>query len=549
MAPFEDDSGDAARESLIHFQNSILGAVAFGREASEIIGQACLFCEEMVPGSIASVMLTDEHGQLRPHFPAAEAPVPGSSWYKPIFAEKKIIGAFALSGIERTASPFEEKLMEVTASIASIVLERKRQNEALSASREKFRLLFEEATDGKMLLSEEGRILDVNRIGHTRLGYAKEEMVGRPASDFVTPENAGKVIQRLRRVREEGHATYASAQVRKDGSVMPIEISTIVIELDGRETYYSILRDITKRKAAEHALIKSEARIRNIQEHAPIGLACVSLDGRFMDVNQSLCRIVGYEKEELEALTFQEITYPEDLEADLDNAKRLLSGEIAQYKMEKRYIRKGGEIVWIQLTGSLLRDIDGSPLHFIAQIEDISDRKIIERRLQHLAYHDLLTDLPNRLFLVEKLEWALVQARRHERSLAVMFLDLDQFKLVNDTLGHDVGDKLLKVVASRLTSCVRKGDIVARQGGDEFIIVLTEVSRPEDARLVAEKIIESVGLPMDIDPHRLKIGTSIGIAVYPVDGEDDARELMKKADQAMYGAKESGRNGYRFFGE
>lgn len=604
-SPFEIPScGESAfaadHEALIRFQSAILEAVALGRDGGTTIDQICLLGEEMVTGAIATVMLLDEQGLLNiraapsasremtsrlcglrpgpesgscgnaiyrrePVFVSDALTDPrwqslrkiaeefslGSCWSMPVLSRGgKAVGTFALTGFEsRMPSPFQKRLMEIAASMVAIVLESEKQAEALLKSNEKFQLLFEEATDCKMLLSEEGRILDVNRIGHERLGYAKEEMVGRLAADFVTPENIDKVAQRLARVRKEGHATYSSAQMRKDGSVMPIEISTIVIELDGREIYYSILRDITKRREMEHALKKSEARLRDIFEHAPIGLAIVSLEGRFMEVNHSLCSIAGYEKEELEKLTFQEITHPDDLASNLENMNRLLSEEIPFYKMEKRYIRKDGSSVWIQLTSSLLCDEQGAPLHFIAQIEDISERMTIQEQLHHLAYHDLLTDLPNRLFLVERLEWALVQAKRHVRSLAIMFLDLDRFKLVNDRLGHDIGDKLLQVVATRLISCVRKGDIVSRQGGDEFIIVLTEIARPEDAVLVAEKIIESVGLPIEIGPHRIAIGTSIGIAVYPVDGHDDARELMKKADQAMYDAKESGRNDYRFFAD
>jgi diguanylate cyclase (GGDEF)-like protein/PAS domain S-box-containing protein len=435
--------------------------------------------------------------------------------------------------------------MEIAASIVAIVLERKKQGDALRQSDERFRLLFEEATDSKILLSEEGRILDVNHITHERLGYAKAEMLGKLASDFVTPENVDKVAQRLQRVSHDGYATYESAQMRKDGSILPVEISTIVIDLDGRKTYYSILRDITARKNMERALRENEMHLSDILEHAPIGLATVSIDGHFIRVNQSLCEIVGHDRVSLEKLTFQEITHQDDIGTDLENVQRLLSGEISFYKMEKRYIRKDRGTVWVQLTASLLRNAEGEPLHFIAHVEDISERKKIQEQMNQLAYFDTLTDLPNRRFMLEKLDWALIQARRHVRSLAVMFLDLDRFKQVNDNLGHDVGDALLRTVAEKLSACVRKGDIVSRQGGDEFIIVLTEINCPTDATLVAEKIIQTLGVPLSVGPYRIGIGTSIGIAIHPADGDDDALELMKKADRAMYAVKESGRNDYR----
>jgi diguanylate cyclase (GGDEF)-like protein len=148
--------------------------------------------------------------------------------------------------------------------------------------------------------------------------------------------------------------------------------------------------------------------------------------------------------------------------------------------------------------------------------------------------------------LLDRLNQALAQAKRYQRAVAVMFLDLDRFKLINDTLGHDIGDELLKEVATRLNACVRSGDTVARQGGDEFVIVLAEVAHSQDAALVAEKIISTLGQPIFVNSHELQVTTSIGIALFPVNGTDDAQELMRKADAAMYAAKEAGRNGYRF---
>lgn len=173
--------------------------------------------------------------------------------------------------------------------------------------------------------------------------------------------------------------------------------------------------------------------------------------------------------------------------------------------------------------------------------------KEAEQRAQHLALFDALTDLPNRRMLLDRLQSGLAQAARFERSLAVMFLDLDRFKEVNDTFGHEVGDELLREVANRLTACVRAGDTVSRSGGDEFIIVLPEITRPADAAVVAEKIIQTFAQPITIRERVLGVTTSIGIAVYPVNGTDDANELMKKADRAMYSAKKAGRNAYRLF--
>lgn len=310
-------------------------------------------------------------------------------------------------------------------------------------------------------------------------------------------------------------------------------------------TNFNIL--VSERKQAEEALRNSEESFRNILENAPIGMAIVSLEGRFTLVNRSLCAILGYKKEELEQLTFQELTHPDDLESNIENIKRLLDGSVGSYHMEKRYIRKDQGVVWTQLTSSVVRNAAGTARYLIAQIEDITDRKHNQEQIYQLAFYDTLTSLPNRRLLLDRFSQALVQAKRFERSLAIMYLDIDDFKRINDTLGHDIGDELLKVVAGRLQTCVRGMDTVCRQGGDEFIIVLSEISHMHDAALVAKKVINVINEPFFVHEHNLHITTSIGIAIYPVNGTDNATELMKKADMAMYEAKNKGKNGFRFY--
>lgn len=304
---------------------------------------------------------------------------------------------------------------------------------------------------------------------------------------------------------------------------------------------------VKARRESERALRESEERFRNTLEHAPIGIMVASLNGRFIEVNQAICDLLGYSREELLKLSFMDITHPDDKEKTRENVRKLLDGEIGVYKLEKLYVRKDGSPVWGQVTASLLRDSSGAPLNFIGQVEDISERKRHQEEIRRLAYYDALTELPNRRLQMNRLEQALVQAKRHGRSLAVMFLDLDRFKEINDTLGHDVGDELLRIMAARLETCVRGGDTVSRQGGDEFVIVLPEIARQQDATLVAEKILKLLSDPVAIQGRGMKITTSIGIAVYPDDCADDATSLMKKADIAMYRAKEAGRNTFRFY--
>lgn len=303
-------------------------------------------------------------------------------------------------------------------------------------------------------------------------------------------------------------------------------------------------QDITAYKTVENALKAREKSFNNIIEYAPIGMAIVSLDGRFTRVNQALCNIVGYSNEELIQLTFQEITFPEDLEADLDHVGQLIADKINTYQMEKRYICKDKKTVWVQLSVSISRDEDHTPQYLIAQIEDITERKYRHEETQQYAYHDALTNLPNRRMLLNRLHQSLLNVERFNRSMALLFLDLDHFKRINDSLGHDIGDLLLKEVASRLLNCVRSIDTVSRQGGDEFVIILSEISQTRDAQLVAEKIIESFKQPILANGHAIMITTSIGIAVSSHTMPIKADILMKHADTAMYEAKGAGRNRY-----
>ena len=305
--------------------------------------------------------------------------------------------------------------------------------------------------------------------------------------------------------------------------------------------------NLKARRESERLLRDSEARFRNVLEHAPTGIAVTSIDGRFVEVNQSFCNLLGYTREELLQLSYLEITHPDDRAKSSDREKQLLDGVINSSRLEKLCVSKGGDAVWVQATVSLLRDSSGAPLNFIGQIEDITERKRNQEEIRQLAYYDVLTGLPNRRLLLDRLNQALAQAQRHQRSLAVMFLDLDHFKEINDTLGHDVGDELLKVVAKRLELCVRGGDTVSRLGGDEFLIILSEIARQQDAALVAEKVLDLLSSPLTIHGHKLAITTSVGIAIYSVDSGDDSMKLIKKADIAMYQAKEAGRNGFRFF--
>jgi diguanylate cyclase (GGDEF)-like protein/PAS domain S-box-containing protein len=283
------------------------------------------------------------------------------------------------------------------------------------------------------------------------------------------------------------------------------------------------------------ALHESEERFRRAFEYAPIGMALVGLDGRWLQVNRAMCAIVGYSAEELLATTFQALTHPSDLESDLEYVRQLLAGEIESYAMEKRYYHKMGRVVWALLSVSLVRDPAGRPRYFVSQVQDITERKRMEARLEHQALYDSLTGLPNRAVFYDRLAQAVALARRDEKTFAALLLDLDRFKDVNDTFGHHYGDLLLQHVGARLRGVLRESDTIARLGGDEFAALLPGADERGAIR-AAGKILVALEEPFSVEGQMLDVGASIGIVLFPEHG-DEAIVLLQRADVAMYLAK------------
>ncbi len=298
--------------------------------------------------------------------------------------------------------------------------------------------------------------------------------------------------------------------------------------------------DVTDRQRAEERLRENEERYRLLFERNLAGVFRSRPDGRVLEVNDAVARIFGYEREEL----LKDSAY--SLYFSREERQRLMARLREQKSLsniEVRMRRRDGTPVWVLENMTLLETADGGIIE--GTIIDITDRKAAQEQVEYQAYHDVLTGLPNRLLFRDRIGVALAHARRSRRAVAVMFLDLDQFKLVNDTLGHTVGDGLLQAAAERLVHCVRGDDTVARMGGDEFTILLSDLSDTRAAATVAQKVLDSISHPIEVDGHELFITTSIGISIFPDDGMD-AEMLLKNADRAMYRAKEAGRNNYQF---
>ena len=278
--------------------------------------------------------------------------------------------------------------------------------------------------------------------------------------------------------------------------------------------------------------------------HAPIGIAIVSTDGAFLDSNERLCRLLGYSREELIGKRFHEITHPDDLAVDVAHLEELLAGSAETYRIEKRYFTREGRVLWSQLTVALARDDLGNPLYFISMIEDITAQRDAHLALAHRATHDSLTGLSNRTLLLDRATQALAQAHREGRPIALLFCDLDQFKLVNDSRGHDAGDAVLIETADRISANIRTSDTAARLGGDEFVVLCQQLSSTVEAERVAQRLIDMLTQPMD-RAGGITMTVSIGIA-FATPGIN-AADLLRNADAAMYKAKSEGRDRYALF--
>jgi diguanylate cyclase (GGDEF)-like protein/PAS domain S-box-containing protein len=298
---------------------------------------------------------------------------------------------------------------------------------------------------------------------------------------------------------------------------------------------------------AEEGRRVSEARFQAIFAGAAIGMSVSTIDGQIIEVNQALCDMLGYSSDELRAMSFGDFVLPEDPPVAAGMYEELLAGGRDQFRIEKPYVHKDGHRVWTDLVASVIRDEDDRPKWLVAMFEDITERYLLQVRLRHQALHDPLTQLPNRTLFFDRLAALLADEEQAEARVGVCYLDVDGFKVINDTLGHDVGDQLLQTVARRLARSINgEGQLVARMGGDEFVVLIEGSANTEEVVAVAEKALDTVRAPVHVGGHEISISASIGVVEQPLRGTSTA-ELMKAADTTLYWAKADGRNRLALF--
>lgn len=414
---------------------------------------------------------------------------------------------------------------------------------------ELYRQMFQNNKAVKLLIeAETGRILDANGAAIKFYGYTREQLLSLRITDInqAKPE----VIHCDMLEAKTGIQTVFTFKHRlASGEIRDVEVYSGPIDIGNRKLLFSIILDVTERIRMQAALSESERRYRTVVDSICEVIFQVDLDGRWTFLNKAWTKITGYSHEETLGHYFLDFVHPEDHKHCQFIFELIVGEEEANLNIRNtllRYKTKQGDYRWFELFAQCQRDNQGNIQYVTGVLNDVTERQYANQHIHHLAYYDALTDLPNQRLMIDRLTQALAQAHRENELVGVVFIDLDNFKVVNDTLGHAAGDILLKEAAQRLSSTVHEGDSVARYGGDVFVVLLTGATYLEEITALVQELLATFSMPFLIDGHENYTSASMGISVYPHDGHD-VHTLIKNADMAVYRAKAVGRNQYQFF--
>jgi diguanylate cyclase (GGDEF)-like protein/PAS domain S-box-containing protein len=467
-------------------------------------------------------------------------------------------GLLSVSAVELDGVPC---ILSVTRDITEAKATEERLTiaaEALRSSEERYRKVFESCFEGIIITrTDNGACIDVNQRFLDSMGFERQEVIGHTPAElkfWMDESDRENLLQILR--RDSMFKNYEARFRRKNGQTLWAQLEASIIAIDGVACLFIAARDISDAKAAEERLAAATEALRASEERYratfQLSIDAINInrlsDGVFVDVNEAFLHFVGFEREEVIGRTSQDLNFWVDPGVRQQMVETLSRGESCR-DLEARFRRKNGEIVWGQASESIL-EIDGVSC-ILSVTRNISAAKAAEEQIRDLAFYDPLTHLPNRRLLMERLRQSLVASSRTNRKRALLFVDLDNFKTLNDTLGHKTGDLLLQEVGVRLAACIRESDTVARLGGDEFVVMLEDLSDiPEEAasqaELVGEKILAAIDQPFWLSSRECLSTCSIGITVFG-DKRENTDEVLQQADIAMYQAKTAGRNTMRFF--
>jgi diguanylate cyclase (GGDEF)-like protein/PAS domain S-box-containing protein len=440
------------------------------------------------------------------------------------------------------AAPLSMSLHDLHVVTFFDITERKQAEEALRKSETSFRNFFEINTSVMLLIDPvSGIIISANAAAVAFYGYPQEQIVGMSISEInaMSPERIAE--EGMRALREECNDFHFSHRLAS-GEVRDVEVHLTPIDSGGRPLLFSIIHDITERTQAEVKLRLAAT----VFTHAREGIMITRVDGTIIDVNETFSHITGYSRDEVLGRN------PHLLSSGRHNKKFFAALwesllENGHWYGEIWNRRKNGEVFAEMLTISAVSDTQGITQQYVALFSDITPLKEHEKQLEHIAHYDALTALPNRVLLADRMRQAMVQALRREQRLAVIYLDIDGFKAINDNHGHETGDRLLMTVSKHMKQALREGDTLARLGGDEFVAVLPDLDNVTASETMLNRLLAAAAQPFLVGDLVLNISISLGITFYPQAEETDTDQLLRQADQAMYQAKLAGKNCYRFF--
>jgi Amt family ammonium transporter len=411
--------------------------------------------------------------------------------------------------------------------------------------------LVEALPDGTALLDERGVMRHVNELLTVLTGFRRDELVDQSVQMLVPPQHRGaETTARDQYARDPKTRIIWNDRdlsvLRRDGSELSVDFALTPLTLRGKQWSVASIRDNSAQKTAELAQLEAEERFRLAFEENMAPMICTNLDDLIIAANDAFCEMVGFTKEELIGHDSKPFTYPDDVGITEETHRRVTSGEADQVRYVKRYLHKDGRVIVAEVSRSPARDARGKTMYFIISERDITEERALTAQLSHLALHDPLTGLANRALFDDRLEQAHSRVSRQGGMCAVLLIDLDDFKKVNDTFGHLAGDKLLASIAGRLEQVTRVSDSLCRFGGDEFIYLAEGLSTTDEAQAVAKRLLGAFNEPFSLGGTSIKQGASIGTVVWDKSSAHPS-DVVEHADVALYEAKRAGKGHHVIF--